>query len=97
MSIDSEHSQIITKPWFDHKVDLILQFLFLQESTVQKQQYHQQVQHYLHELDLAASYFLFDLIQERLPHRAKVLFAGENYQGKKETIREVMDHLMKAA
>lgn len=86
----------ITSPWFDHKVDLIMQFLFLQESTAQKLQYHAQVLNYIQELDLAASYFLFDLIQERLPHRAKVLFAGENYEGKKETVLEVMDHLIKA-
>ncbi len=44
------------------------------------------------QLDLAAHYFLFSLIEEQLPRRAKLFFVAEDYQGKKDMIVEVMQH-----
>ena len=41
-------------------------------------------------LDIASHYLLFSLVKERLPRRAKLLFAAEDYRGKKEMIEEVM-------
>jgi hypothetical protein len=46
-------------------------------------------------LDLASHYLLFSLVKERLPRRAKLLFAAEDYQGKKEVIEEVMQHWLR--
>ena len=44
------------------------------------------------QLDLAANYYLFSLIEERLPRRAKLFFVAEDYQGKKDIIIEVMQY-----
>ena len=53
------------------------------------------VQALFQQLDLASHYLLFSLVKERLPRRAKLLFAAEDYSGKKEVIEEVMQHWIK--
>lgn len=60
-----------------------MKFLFVYKSTESKQQQYQEIVQTFLNLDIASTYFLFDLIQERLPRRAKLIFAGEDYQGKK--------------
>lgn len=65
-------------------------FLFQYQYSKIKAQHYAEILECFNALDMAANYFLFDLIEERLPHRAKMLFAGENYQGKRDTILEVM-------
>ncbi|MFX2257522.1 hypothetical protein V6380_12105 [Acinetobacter variabilis] len=54
-----------------------------------------QVQALFQQLDLASHYLLFSLVKERLPRRAKLLFAAEDYSDKKEVIEEVMQHWIK--
>ncbi|QIO06364.1 hypothetical protein [Acinetobacter shaoyimingii] len=79
--------------WYDHSIDQIMVYLFkYQCSTIKAQLYAETLERF-NALDMAANYFLFDLIEERLPHRAKMFFAGENYRGKRETILEVMAHI----
>ena len=53
------------------------------------------VQALFQQLDLASHYLLFSLVKERLPRRAKLLFAAEDYSCKKEVIEEVMQHWVK--
>ena len=89
----SSYTTPIHHPWFDHSIDQIMIYLFQYQCAKIKAQHYDEIVNCFHNLDLAAHYFLFDLIEERLPHRAKMLFSGENYQGKKETILEVMAHI----
>lgn len=79
--------------WYDHSIDQIMRFLFQYQCSKIKAQLYAETLERFNSLDIAANYFLFDLIEEHLPHRAKMLFAGENYQGKRETILEVMAHI----
>ncbi|MGX5700837.1 hypothetical protein ACWKWF_14835 [Acinetobacter kookii] len=81
-----------TQNIFDQEIDFILRFLFEYDSPEQKQQSFAQAQALFQQLDLASHYLLFSLVKERLPRRAKLLFAAEDYSGKKEVIREVMRH-----
>lgn len=83
-----------THQWFDAEIDNIMKYLFVYRCPqVKQQQYESVVETFTH-LDLATTYVLFDLIQERLPRRAKLLFAGEDFQGKKETVLEVMHKIL---
>jgi len=81
-----------TQHIFDQEIDFILRFLFEYDSPEQKRQSFAQAQALFQQLDLASSYLLFSLVKERLPRRAKLLFASEDYNGKKEVILEVMQH-----
>ena len=76
----------------DEQIDFILRFLFEYAPITTKQSLYQQAQHTFAELDLASHYLLFSLVKERLPRRAKLLFAAEDYSGKQQTILEVMRH-----
>lgn len=81
-----------TQGMFDQEIDFILRFLFEYDLPEQKYKSYQQAHALLQQLDLASHYLLFSLVKERLPRRAKLLFAAEDYQGKKEVIEEVMQH-----
>ncbi len=87
--------QYQTEQMFDEDIDFILRFLFEYESAEQKQKTFDQAQALFQQLDLASHYLLFSLVKERLPRRAKLLFAAEDYSGKKEVIEEVMQHWVK--
>lgn len=84
-----------TEQMFDEDIDFILRFLFEYESAERKQKSLDQVQALFQQLDLASHYLLFSLVKERLPRRAKLLFAAEDYSCKKEVIEEVMQHWVK--
>ncbi|MDM1345081.1 hypothetical protein HXZ95_12700 [Acinetobacter pseudolwoffii] len=81
-----------TEDIFDEQIDCILRFLFEYQSAEQKQQRYIPVYNLFMQLDLAANYYLFSLIEERLPRRAKLFFVAEDYQGKKDIIIEVMQY-----
>ncbi len=81
-----------TTDWYDEKINFILTLLFSRGRSPNKAPEVKQAIQYLDELDIAATYFLFSLICEQLPHRAKMLFAGEDYEGKRQTLIEVMRH-----
>ena len=87
--------QYQTEQMFDEDIDFILRFLFEYESAEQKQKSFDQAQTLFQQLDLASHYLLFSLVKERLPRRAKLLFAAEDYNGKKEVIEEVMQYWVK--
>lgn len=75
---------------FDENIAFILEFLFAFSSTeVKQQQRHQAIEHFL-KLDIAATYVLFSVIRDRLPNRAKCLFSGEDFQGKRQTVLDVL-------
>lgn len=76
----------------DEQIDFILRFLFEYAPLTTKQANYAVAAQYFSELDLASSYLLFSLVKERLPRRAKLLFAAEDYIGKQATILEVMRH-----
>jgi hypothetical protein len=75
----------------DDQINQILQCLFY--STYIDENTLKTTIQILRELDLASTYLLFALIQEKLPKRAKLFFAGESFEGKKEMIYEVMQTL----
>lgn len=81
-----------TQDIFDQEIDFILRFLFEYDTPEQKQKSFKQAYTLLQQLDLASHYLLFSLVKEQLPRRAKLLFAAEDYKGKKEVIEEVMHH-----
>lgn len=87
--------QYQTEQMFDEDIDFILRFLFEYESAERKQKSLDHVQALFQQLDLASHYLLFSLVKERLPRRAKLLFAAEDYSGKKEVIEGVMQHWIK--
>lgn len=89
--------QYRTEDNFDQEMDCILRFLFEYQSAEQKQQLYIPVSTLFMQLDLVSHYFLFSLIEERLPRRAKLLFVAEDYQGKKDTILEVMQYWLEQA
>ena len=74
----------------DTDIQSILDFLFNAKSLTPKQQNKVQALNSFNGLDLAATYQLFALIQNYLPKRAKLLFAGEDYLGKKQVVLEVI-------
>lgn len=84
-----------TQHCYDQHIDGVLKFLFEQQHKKIKQQQYQQALAYFKQLDIAALYLLFVLVQEHLPKRAKILFMAEDYQGKQEMLLEVMAHLVK--
>ncbi|MFV5503569.1 hypothetical protein VXP95_12265 [Acinetobacter sp. 226] len=84
-----------TEQMFDEDVDFILRFLFEYDVSEQKRKSFHYACALFQQLDLASHYLLFSLVKERLPHRAKLLFAAEDYNGKKEVIQEVMQHWIK--
>ncbi len=84
--------QYQTQEIFDQEIDIILRFLFEYDTPERKQESFKQAYALLQQLDLASHYLLFSMVKERLPHRAKLLFAAEDYKGKKEVIEEVMQH-----
>lgn len=87
MYYDTQHQQ-------DHEVDLVLRFLFEHTHPHYKQQSYPKVLDTFEHLDISASYLLFSLVHERLPRRARLLFKAEDYYGKRETIKEVMQQLI---
>ncbi|RZJ20960.1 MULTISPECIES: hypothetical protein [unclassified Acinetobacter] len=87
--------QYQTQDNFDQEIDFILRFLFEYDTPEQKQGSFNQAYAFLQRLDIASHYLLFSLVKERLPRRAKLLFAAEDYQGKKEVIEEVMQHWLR--
>lgn len=78
---------------YDHNIRDILDFLFTYQPPQLKQQHYDVIIQKFLQLDLPANYLLFSLVEKRLPHRAKMLFSGENYQGKRDTLLEVFAHL----
>lgn len=54
---------------------------------------YKQIEEIFLNMDVGAHYQLFAFIHERLPMRAKMMFCAEDYQGKRQTILEVMAHL----
>ncbi|MFV5509489.1 hypothetical protein VXQ11_14350 [Acinetobacter sp. 197] len=84
-----------TEQMFDEDVDFILRFLFEYDVSEQKRKSFHYAYALFQQLDLASHYLLFSLVKERLPHRAKLLFAAEDYNGKKEVIQEVMQYWIK--
>jgi len=84
-----------TQHYYDQHIDGVFKFLFEHQPKKIKQQQYQQVLAYFKQLDIAALYLLFGLVQEYLPKRAKILFMAEDYQGKQEMLLEVMAHLVK--
>ena len=84
-----------TEQMFDEDIDFILRFLFEYDVSEQKRKSFHYACALFQQLDLASHYLLFSLVKERLPHRAKLLFAAEDYNGKKEVIQEVMQHWIK--
>ena len=84
-----------TQNIYDEEIDFILRFLFEYAPIQQKRLLIGRAIYQFEQLDLAAQYLLFSLVKERLPHRAKLLFAAEDYLGKKHTILEVMQHGIK--
>ena len=87
--------QYQTEQMFDEDIDFILRFLFEYDVSEQKRKSFHYACVLFQQLDLASHYLLFSLVKERLPHRAKLLFAAEDYNGKKEVIQEVMQHWVK--
>lgn len=81
-----------TQNIIDQEIDFILRFLFEYETPQQKRKSFELAHALLQQLDLASHYLLFSLVKERLPRRAKLLFAAEDYSGKKEVIEEVMQY-----
>jgi hypothetical protein len=77
----------------DDKIDAVLGYLFQYEKPALKQIQYERIMAIFEQIDIAAMYFLFSLICERLPGRAKMLFSGEDYEGKKQVILEVMQNL----
>ena len=77
----------------DEKIDAVLRYLFQYEKPELKQAQYVAIVAIFEKIDIAAMYFLFSLICERLPQRAKMLFSGEDYRGKKQVILEVMQNL----
>ena len=79
-----------TSDWYDDKINFILNVLFNTTSRSFPAITIKRALSYLNELDIAATYLLFSLVCEHLPYRAKMVFAGEDYQGKRQTLIEVM-------
>ena len=77
-----------TQAMQDENINLILNFLFQFHQT--KNISLNQVIQIFESLDIASTYLLFSYIHDYLPRKAKLQFAGENYQGKKQMIIEVM-------
>lgn len=75
---------------YDAELHYILDFLFA-FGTVESKQAQREIaiQKFL-DLDIAATYVLFSVVRHRLPQRAKYLFSGEDFAGKRQTILEVM-------
>ncbi len=82
-----------TESWQDQKVDDVFRFLFEYAPIEIKRKTYPYIEQSFQQLDLSARYFLFALIQERLPKRAKLLFVAEDYQGKQALVLEVMQHV----
>lgn len=87
MSYDTQH-------WQDQYIDEVFRFLFEYAPPEMKFKRYQHIAQIFQQLDLSAQYFLFTLIQERLPQRAKYLFLAEDYQGKQQVVLEVMQQLV---
>lgn len=91
-------TEVIRCIGIEQKIILIKRWIVFYGSCLstslpnKKQQLYIPVSTLFMQLDLASHYFLFSLIEERLPRRAKLLFVAEDYQGKKDTILEVMQH-----
>ena len=79
---------------FEQQIQNILDFLFQYESSQLKIQQYPMVVAQFEALDLAACYVLFSRVEQKLPQRARLLFSGENYQGKRETLLEVFTHII---
>nr|WP_174507089.1 hypothetical protein [Acinetobacter sp. Marseille-Q1620] len=75
----------------EHKIDLILNYIFTFEVSDVKKQQHCHVLAIFEAMDMVEKYQLFYAVQKHLPLRAGFLFASENYQGKIETLLEVID------
>lgn len=79
-----------TTDCYDQKINFILGLLFGEIASPHQSIEVSQALHYLDELDIAATYRLFSLVCDNLPYRAKMLFAGEDYHGKRQTVKEVL-------
>ena len=78
---------------YQHHIENILTFLFEYQLPEYKAQQYPEIIQNFEQLDLVACYTLFGLVEKKLPYRARMLFAGENYQGKRETLLEVFEHV----
>lgn len=88
-----KHQSLLDATDHQQQINEIMQYLFVYQSSLDKKvQYHQMLST-LENLDLIAHYALFSLVDRQLPHRARMLFAGETYQGKLEFLREVFAHV----
>ena len=84
--MDTEH---ITMN-YDSELHAILDFLFAFGSVKTKEAQRETVIEQFEALDLAANYVLFSIVRDRLPHRAKCLFSGEDFAGKRQIILDVL-------
>ncbi|ANF82984.1 hypothetical protein A3K93_12815 [Acinetobacter sp. NCu2D-2] len=79
----------------DFEIQQIMAYLFGCELSEHKSNSYPAILEKFEQLEMDAMYQLFALVQEQLPKRAKLFFAGENFMGKKQVIEEVMYHLFK--
>ena len=77
----------------DEQIDAVLRCLFQYQPEMVKQAQYKQIEEIFLNMDVGAHYQLFAFIHERLPIRAKMMFCAEDYQGKRQTVLEVMAHL----
>ena len=77
----------------DHHIQQILSYLFDYQGTDIKKEMSGKVLGLLESLEIQSTYQLFSLIQDYLPHRAKLMFAAEDFVGKKEMLLEVIEHI----
>ena len=79
----------------DEQIDAVMRCLFQYQPEAVKQVQYKQIQEIFLNMDVGAHYQLFAFIHERLPMRAKMMFCAEDYQGKHQTVLEVMAHVCK--
>lgn len=77
----------------DHHIQHILSYLFEFQSLEVKKKDYEKVRMSFEILEIQAMYQLFSLIQDYLPRRAKLIFVAEDFLGKKQVLREVMEYI----
>lgn len=77
----------------DHHFQCILSYLFEFQNLEDKRKDYAKVRMTFEILEIQAMYQLFSLIQDYLPRRAKLMFAAEDFLGKKAVLLEVIEHI----
>ena len=78
---------------YDTELHGILDFLFAFGSVESKNAQRDLAIAQFLQLDVAAHYVLFSVIRDRLPHRGKCLFSGEDFAGKRQMILDILHHM----